>query len=294
MPATGAAIWLFSNSEVSNPGNNLEKYGSGGLALPVAPLESVSIAENIIVNTETLPHRGMVAFGGGKGATQINVRTLFPLEPQSAFVHGHIVNMKYPSEYDTDLKELAQTNCVFRLVIADASAPSAQLGKTANTIFDDYVLIQSYNTLQAEGADIEASIEFIQWQKVLVRKVRLKGQSSNRYSDRKGKYTRPGKKPRPARVKGSEGQKKKKKGGYTPVDLRAIAIKYYDTAKAWKFIAGHKKNIAKFGVKSGKKKVAIKNFKHKNLKRGTVIYLPDSTEKTANGKTFWAITGVEE
>lgn len=279
MADTGASIFLFHKEGVSLPDNVIKTKYPAGVCLPVAPMDSLSIAENVIINSEILPRRGAVTFGGGRGAKQISLNTIFPMEAANNFAHGHAQSIWFPYQYDELLRSIAQTNCVVDLVIGNAATPAAAIDNSL--FFKGSVFIQSYNSDRLEGDDIYVAIEFIEWQEVAVKKVRLQG-NSGPYSDRKGKYHRPGKKARPATVEAGK------------QNLAMIAKKYYDTTKAWKWIAAHPKNVATFGIGKKPKKKPVPTYKHKNLKAKTKVYLPDSTEKDSKGRSFWSVTGIEE
>lgn len=279
MADTGASIYLFHIEGVSLPDNIIKTKYPAGVCLPVAPMDQLSIAENVIVNSEVLPRRGAVVFGGGRGAKQISLNTVFPMEAVSNYVHGHVQGVLYPHQYDELLRTISQTNCVVELIIADSATPRAVIDTAL--FFQGPVFIQAYNTSRAEGDDIYATLEFIEWQEVKVKKVRLKG-NSGPYSDRKGKYHRPGKKARPTTIEAGK------------QNLAMISKKYYDTTKAWKWIAAHPKNVATFGTGKKPKKKPVPTYKHKNIKAKTKVYLPDSTEKDSKGRSFWSVTGIEE
>ena len=285
----GSSIHLIHNAKRAGDTSPLHRFGRAGLVLPVGPIDQVSISENIIVNNETLPRRGAVVFGGGRGAKQINVNTVFPLE----LVGPHIVTASQnqrnsagvpmaPKDYDEILAEVGQGNHIFDLVIADTSIPDSRYAIMLATP----VLMQSYNSTFSYGLDIDVSMEFIEYQEVRVRRVKVWGRVAGNWSDRKGEGRRPGKKPRPKYIKLRKRSKKSKK----PENLAQIAEKYYGKTKAWRWIAQHPKNIEAFGVvvKKTKKKKAIPSHTHANLKVGTKVYLPDTTEKDSTGKTFWA------
>lgn len=286
----GAGIWLFHHSPKNSgkPGGPLERFGAGGLVLPVGPLDQVSIAENIIVNTEVLPRRGAVVFGGGRGARVISINTLLPEDLLDSFIIPGSTVLA-PNQYDEILAQIGQENHVCKLLIANKTAGSYTV------MADMTVMMQAYTTTRQEGADVSVSMEFIEWQEIKVRMVKLKdGKTAGGWSDRTGKNRRAGQKPRPKYVtmaKFSVGKGKNKK-----YDLAKVAQKYYGNSQAWRWLANHQKNVQAFGInttvkRKGKKvktKVSIKSSRHANLKAGTKIYLPDTIEKSKGGKDFFA------
>ena len=286
----GAGIYLFHDARKGHKGKDggpLQRFGPGGLVLPVGPLDQVSIAENIIVNTEVLPRRGAVVFGGGRGARVVSINTLLPDDLLTNYIIPGSTLLP-PYEYDEVLARIGQENHVCRLMIANKS----DVGKYA-VMADMSVMMQAYTTTRMEGADISVSMEFIEWQEIMVRKVKAAGKTAGGWSDRRGSGRRAGEKPRPrfiSMTKYSRGKGKNKK-----YDLAKVAQAYYGNSQAWRWIANHPKNIAAFGVtttvKKGNKKVktrvSIKSARHSNLKAKTKVYLPDTTEKSKGGKTFW-------
>lgn len=286
---SGAAIYLFHDTQQQKgkEGGPLQRFGAGGLVLPVGPLDQVAISENIIVNTEVLPRLGAVVFGGGRGARVVSINTLLPDDLLTNYViPGSTVLPPY--EYDKILSQIGQENHVCRLLIANKS----DVGRYA-VMTDMTVMMQAYTTTHMEGADISVSMEFIEWQMIKVRKVKTTIKTAGGWSDRRGSARRAGQKPRPRFItmsKYSVGKGKKKK-----YDLAKVAQAYYGNSQAWRWIANHPKNIAAFGVtttvKKGKKKVktkvSIKNARHSNLKSGTKVYLPDTNERSKSGATFW-------
>lgn len=279
----GASIHLFHDDKNQRP-SALSRFGAAGLVLPVGPLDQVTVAENVIVNSEVLPRRGTVVFGGGFGARVISINTLLPDDLLESFVVPGSTVLA-PNDYDDILSKIGQENTICRILIANK-------GETNNKyaiMVDERVLMQSYTATRMEGSDISVEMEFIKWQEVKVRKVKLAGTTAGPWSDRTGSHRRAGAKPRPRYITMSKFKKGKK------FDLKKVASKYYGNANAWRWLANHPKNVEAFGVKGTvkkgnkkvKTKVSIKSPTHKNLTAKTKVYLPDTTEKSKGGKTFW-------
>jgi len=258
----GASIFLIREPGVSVEGNALESFGPGGLRLPVAPLSDVNINENIVVNDDTLPRLGSVVFGGGQGATSIQVATEFPLE-QNSYVQ--FAGIGSPSDYNNIIKRLAKDNTIFRLLIAHSENTNRLHDDFL--IFDDVVMIQSFSRVHGDGLDIGVNLDFVKWQPVTIRKYEQRGYNGPWKDRKKGDSGRSGAKPRPPWEKLSKTN-----------TLDKVATKYYDSAKAWRWILSHKHN-RKYSKAGGPRAGILKNAK---------IYLPNIWENEAK---FYSTTG---
>ena len=279
----GVSIFLL-NSEYSGDDSPLKPYEPGALQLPVAPLNQIDINENVVVNSETLPRLGSVIFGGGQGATTVRFSTEFPLEANSYVqVPGHGT----PSAYNAIIKSLAEKNTIFRLILAfQTGAPITSLSDDF-LIFDDHVMIQSFSRVHGDQMDIGVTVDCIKWQEVTIRKYEETGYNGPWKDRRKGDSGRSGAKPRPTFAYPTKDM---------PIDK--LCTKYYDSAKAWKWVMNHKHNKkynkqkVEVTVKGKKVKRSpqIKSPKDSRITKGkkSPIYLPNLWENT---DSFYKITG---
>ena len=285
----GVSIFLFDEPGISAPGNILAtKFGAAGLQLPVAPLNNIDINENIVVNNETLPRLGSVIFGGGEGATSVSFSTEFPLESNSYVqVPGHGT----PSQYNEIIKQIAADNLIFRLTLVFQRAGVAVRSLSDDYIvFDDKVMIQSFSRIHGDTMDIGISLDCVKWREVNIRKYEERGYNGPWKDRRGGDSKRAGAEPRPMWAYPTKS-----------MTIDKLCTKYYDSAKAWKWVMAHKHNQKyskqkkEVTIKGKKKKISPKITSPKDVRitkgKKSRIYLPNIHENEAG---FYKTTGFKK
>lgn len=262
----GVSIFLFDEGDISGDDSVLKKFGASGLQLPVAPLNQIDINENIVVNNETLPRLGSVIFGGGPGATTVRFSTEFPLEanPYVQFA-GHGT----PSGYNKDIVALAENNTIFRLILAFQTGAAVKSLSDDYIIFNDLVMIQSFSRVHGDMMDIGITVDCVRWQGVNIRKYEERGYNGPWKDRKKGDSNRTGAQPRPMHAYPTKDM---------PIDK--LCTKYYDSAKAWKWVMNHKHN-----KKYNDVKIEVKNKKGKKVKRSPKIVSPKDSRITKGKKS---------
>lgn len=176
MADRGKAVYLIANSNHTRHAF-LQSLGQSGLRLPVAPLDSVTVTQNVNINSNVLPLSGSVVFGGGPGLATVSFDSFFPLEPDE--IYAHLTTSQYgyrsPSEYDAQLRDIASNNVVFDLVISDSEGSSSSaysyVEPDARVIYHKLSMIDSYSVSDEEGGSLWYSISFTEYRPLFAKKV---------------------------------------------------------------------------------------------------------------------------
>lgn len=176
MADRGKAVYLIANSEHTRHAF-LQSLGQSGLRLPVAPLDNVTVTQNVNLNTNVLPLSGSVVFGGGPGLSNVSFSSFLPLEPNE--IYAHLTTSQYgyrsPSEYDAQLRDIASNNVVFDLIVSDAegssSAAYSYIEPDARVIYHKLSMIDSYSVSDEEGGSLWYTISFTEYRPLYAKKV---------------------------------------------------------------------------------------------------------------------------
>jgi hypothetical protein len=172
----GKAVYLIANADHTRNAF-LQSLGQSGLRLPVAPLDAVTVTQNVNINSNVLPTAGSVVFGGGPGLATVSFDSFLPLEPNEPYAHLSTSQYGYrsPAEFDAQLRDIASNNVVFDLVISDSegvsSAAYSYIEPDARVIFHKLAMIDSYMVTDEEGGALWYSISFTEYRPLFAKKV---------------------------------------------------------------------------------------------------------------------------
>lgn len=164
----GKAVFLLYLEGLTK-NETLKSAGLAGVRLPVAPLDTINITQDININSQVLPLSGSVVFGGGPGLLNVSYDSLLPIENTPRW--AHTPNGQYPwrdvNWYATLLRTLGSTNDIFRLVVSEPAGGGAgylEGGIGDNRLAVDMkAMISSFSITDEEGDCLWYTIEFTEY-----------------------------------------------------------------------------------------------------------------------------------